>query len=55
MYRNSIFIFLTNAGGESIIKKYLELWNEGYSREQMKITNFESILQKSAFNEKGKT
>ncbi|VVC33604.1 Hypothetical protein CINCED_3A022350 [Cinara cedri] len=51
--RNSIFIFLTNAGGEAIVEKYLELWDKGYSREQMKVFDFDSILQQSAFNEIG--
>lgn len=54
-YRNSIFIFLTNAGSKAIIDKYLNLWNKGYSREEMEIKDFDSILQKSSFNEIGKT
>jgi len=51
--RNSIFIFLTNAGADAIVTKYLDLWNNGISRESMKIQDFDTILQKSAFNEEG--
>lgn len=51
--RNSIFIFLTNAGGKAIVTKYLDLWSKGISRESMRIQDFDTILQKSAFNEKG--
>jgi len=51
--RNSIFILLTNAGSDAIVEKYLDLWDKGYSREQMKVQDFDSILQKSAFNEIG--
>lgn len=53
-YRNSIFIFITNAGSDSIIDKYLNLWNNGYSRDQMKVVDFDSVLQISAFNDIGK-
>ncbi|XP_025207141.1 torsin-1A [Melanaphis sacchari] len=51
--RNSIFIFLTNAGADAIVTKYLDLWINGISRESMKIQDFDILLQKSAFNEKG--
>ncbi|XP_060864665.1 torsin-1A-like [Metopolophium dirhodum] len=51
--RNSIFIFLTNTASDSIIKKYLELWVSGVSRERMKVQDFDTILLKSAFNEEG--
>ncbi|XP_022163448.1 torsin-1A-like [Myzus persicae] len=51
--RNSIFIFLTNTASDSIIKKYLDLWVNGYSREMMKVQDFDTILLKSAFNEEG--
>lgn len=51
--RNSIFIFLTNSGSDTIVSKYLDLWYSGYSREQMQVVDFDSILQKSAFNEIG--
>ncbi|KAL5241408.1 hypothetical protein ACI65C_008818 [Semiaphis heraclei] len=51
--RNSIFIFLTNTGSDAIIKKYLDLWVNGFSREMMKVQDFDTILLKSAFNEEG--
>lgn len=45
---------MTNSGSDAIVEKYLDLWDKGYSREQMKVQEFDSILQKSAFNEIGK-
>ncbi|CAI6366835.1 unnamed protein product [Macrosiphum euphorbiae] len=51
--RYSIFIFLTNTGYNPILQKYLELWDNGFSREKMTVADFDTILTKSAFNEKG--
>lgn len=52
-YRNSIFIFITNTGYTSIIEKYFDLWVNGFSRENMTVEDFDTILLKSAFNEDG--
>ncbi|XP_022173538.1 torsin-1A-like isoform X2 [Myzus persicae] len=51
--RNSIFIFITNTGYTSIIEKYFDLWVNGFSRENMTVEDFDTILLKSAFNEDG--
>ncbi|XP_050546451.1 torsin-1A [Daktulosphaira vitifoliae] len=49
--RNSIFIFLTNTGEDVILDRYLQLWKKGYTREQMNVEHFDSVLQISVFNE----
>ncbi|XP_060866091.1 torsin-1A-like [Metopolophium dirhodum] len=51
--RNSIFIFLTNAGSDYIIQKSLDNLTNGFSRKNMKVEDFDTILLKSAFNEEG--
>ncbi|XP_025409420.1 torsin-1A isoform X2 [Sipha flava] len=51
--RNSIFIFLTNAGADAIVEKTLDHWRKGYARNQLTIQDFDKILQVSAFNEIG--
>lgn len=54
-FRHSIFIFLSNTGETVINQKYVELWKSGKIREEIKLSDFESIIMKGAFNEKGKT
>ncbi|XP_065209608.1 torsin-1A [Planococcus citri] len=53
-YRRSIFIFLSNTGGNLITERYLELWRKyGKSREQMTLNDFDSVIGRGAFNEEG--
>lgn len=52
-YRKSIFIFLSNTGGREITGKMLTLWREGTSREDIKYNDFEELVSRGAFNEKG--
>ncbi|XP_070780533.1 torsin family 1 isoform X2 [Enoplosus armatus] len=51
-YRKSIFIFLSNAGGESIIQTALDFWKEGRNREEIKLKDLETLLSVSVFNNK---
>ncbi|XP_050434280.1 torsin-1A isoform X2 [Adelges cooleyi] len=49
--RHSIFIFLTNTGEHAIIKQYLNLWKNGFTRDLMEVKHFDYILQTAVFNE----
>ncbi|XP_023132485.1 torsin family 1 isoform X1 [Amphiprion ocellaris] len=49
-YRKSIFIFLSNAGGESIIQTTLDFWREGRDREEIELRDLEMSLSLSVFN-----
>lgn len=52
--RRSIFIFLSNTGGNIITERYLELWRKhGKSREQMTLHDFDNVINRGAFNEAG--
>ena len=50
-YRKSIFIFLSNTGGSSIVKHCLNVWNEGKPRESITLAEMQSVLLKSAYNQ----
>lgn len=49
-YRKAIFIFLSNAGGESITQTALDFWKEGRSRDEIKLSDLETVLSLSVFN-----
>ncbi|XP_042251114.1 torsin-1A-like isoform X1 [Thunnus maccoyii] len=49
-YRKAIFIFLSNAGGESITQTALTFWREGKDREEIELKDLETSLSVSAFN-----
>ncbi|KAF7217569.1 torsin family 1 [Nothobranchius furzeri] len=49
-YRKSIFVFLSNAGGESIVQTALEFWKAGRSREDLELKDLETSLSLSVFN-----
>ncbi|XP_077354442.1 torsin family 1 isoform X1 [Festucalex cinctus] len=51
-YRKAIFIFLSNAGGESIVRTTLDFWNAGKSREEIELKDVETSLALSVFNNK---
>ena len=51
-YRKSIFLFLSNTGGSSIVEHCLKVWNEGRSRNDITLAELQAVLQKSAFNQK---
>lgn len=52
-YRNSIFIFLSNTGSTLIKDQMLYLWKKGVKRKDIGLIDFESLITKGAFNEKG--
>ncbi|XP_062867358.1 torsin family 1 isoform X1 [Trichomycterus rosablanca] len=51
-YRNAIFVFLSNAGGEKLVEVALNFWREGKEREEIKLKDLEEVLSLSVFNNK---
>ncbi|XP_034752213.1 torsin-1A-like [Etheostoma cragini] len=51
-YRKAIFIFLSNAGGESITQTALDFWKAGRDREEIELSDVETLLASSAFHSK---
>ncbi|XP_038589664.1 torsin family 1 isoform X1 [Micropterus salmoides] len=51
-YRKSIFIFLSNAGGENIVQTALDFWKAGQIREEIELKDLETVLSVSVFNSK---
>ncbi|XP_076613867.1 torsin family 1 isoform X2 [Chaetodon auriga] len=51
-YRKAIFIFLSNAGGDSIIQTTLDFWKTGRDREEIELKDLETLLSLSVFNNK---
>lgn len=49
-YRQAIFIFLSNAGGEKIVQVALDFWKSGREREEIQLKDLERALSLSAFN-----
>lgn len=52
-FRQAIFIFLTNAGGDEIANALDNIMAKGRYREQTKIQDFEYIAEVAAYNIKG--
>ncbi|XP_051893278.1 torsin-1A-like [Pristis pectinata] len=52
VYRNAIFIFLSNAGGERITEIALDFWHKGNKREDIQLKDLESKLSVGVFNNK---
>lgn len=52
-FRQAIFIFLTNAGGDEIANALSGIMEKGTYREQTKIHDFEYIAEVAAYNVKG--
>ncbi|XP_073334134.1 torsin family 1 isoform X2 [Pagrus major] len=51
-YRKAIFIFLSNAGADSIIQTALDFWKEGRQREEIELKDLETALSLAVFNNK---
>uniref|UniRef100_A0A3B1ISP2 Torsin n=1 Tax=Astyanax mexicanus TaxID=7994 RepID=A0A3B1ISP2_ASTMX len=51
-YRQAIFIFLSNAGGENIVQVALDFWTAGRDREEIELKHLETALSLSVFNNK---
>uniref|UniRef100_A0A7N6ADX5 Torsin n=1 Tax=Anabas testudineus TaxID=64144 RepID=A0A7N6ADX5_ANATE len=49
-YRKAIFIFLSNAGGDSITRTALNFWEDGRKREEMELKDLETMLTLAVFN-----
>ncbi|XP_026480780.1 torsin-1A-like isoform X2 [Ctenocephalides felis] len=52
-FRKSIFIFLSNKGTKEITFHLIKLWNDGLEREKTKLSHFEPLVIKGAFEEEG--
>lgn len=52
-FRQSIFIFLTNAGGNEIGHALDDIMSKGRYREQTKMQDFETIAETAAYNLQG--
>ncbi|XP_078406228.1 torsin-1A-like [Cetorhinus maximus] len=52
VYRNAIFIFLSNAGGERITEITLDFWQKGNKREDIHLKDLESKVSIGVFNNK---
>ncbi|XP_056289032.1 torsin family 1 isoform X2 [Pseudoliparis swirei] len=51
-YRKAIFIFLSNAGGESITQTALDFWKAGRDREELELRDLETAISLTVFNNK---
>ncbi|XP_025087670.1 torsin-1A-like isoform X2 [Pomacea canaliculata] len=49
-YRQAIFLFLSNAGSNAIIKHSLDHFREGKRREEIQLVDMENILAKAVIN-----
>ena len=52
-FRQSVFIFLSNTGGQQLTRKLLEAWKEGRKRNDVTYEELEELIQAGAFNEVG--
>ncbi|CAH8821010.1 unnamed protein product, partial [Trichobilharzia szidati] len=52
-FRRSIFLFLSNAGGNYINRRTYEHLVGGKKREDLRYTDIDRVLAKSAFNNEG--
>ena len=48
-YRDSIFIFISNIGGQEIATKLLELYEQGVKRNDVEFHDFEPIIRRTAY------
>ncbi|XP_028647306.2 torsin-1A-like [Erpetoichthys calabaricus] len=49
-YRQAIFIFHSNAGGEKINKVALDFWKDGRQREEIQLSDLEAAVSLDVFN-----
>lgn len=54
-FRESIFIFITNSGGELISDIAFDKWVKGTLREDLELADFEIALKKLSYNEEGES
>ncbi|XP_072935094.1 torsin-1A-like [Epargyreus clarus] len=48
-YRDSIFIFISNIGGQEISTNLLELYSQGVKRNDVEFHNFEPIIRRTSY------
>ncbi|KPP79222.1 torsin-1B-like [Scleropages formosus] len=51
-YRQATFVFLSNAGGESITRVVLDFWKAGRDREEIQLKDLERAMSLEVFNNK---
>ena len=44
-FRKSIFVFLSNTGGQQLTKKVHEIWKDGRDRESISYQELEELVQ----------
>lgn len=49
LFRDSIFIFISNIGGQEIATKLLELYDKGAKRNDVEFHDFEPIIRRTAY------
>lgn len=49
----AIYLFLTNAASHVVVDEMLRLWKSGKTRESLTIFDFERLMEKGIFNQKG--
>lgn len=54
-YRHTIFLFLSNTGGDLITRQMIKSWKNGQSRQDVALKDMEILLQNLAFNNKEET
>ncbi|CAD5120283.1 DgyrCDS8859 [Dimorphilus gyrociliatus] len=54
-YRHSIFLFLSNTGGDMINRQMVKMWRNGLTRDDIQLKDMESLIQNLAFNNKDGT
>ncbi|XP_015113701.1 torsin-like protein [Diachasma alloeum] len=49
----AVYIFLSNTGSQEIVNTLTQLWEQGKSRNETTLSDFERLILTGAFNEKG--
>ncbi|CAG9783175.1 unnamed protein product [Diatraea saccharalis] len=52
-YRDTIFIFISNIGGQEIATTLLELYQQGIKRNEVEFHNFEPVIRRTAYHQGG--
>lgn len=53
IFREAIFIFITNNGQQEITDIVLRNYNNGYNREDLQLFDFELIIKAKSYQDKG--
>lgn len=48
-FRNSIFIFISNIGGDEISSHLLDIYSKGIQRNEVQFHNFEPIIRRVSY------